>query len=151
MGEVDLLHVVEDVLALLENQCQKKKIEINKRLIGLPKIKGDAELLSQVFLNLFLNAIQAMPDGGELSVGSKVCNNNSVYLEVCDTGQGIPEEKLDNIFDPFFTTKEEGSGMGLAVAYRIIKEHNGEITVESQPGKGTRFFIWLPIRPELSA
>ena len=123
---------------------------MKKSLGNLPEIKGDSERLSQVFMNLFLNAIQAMPNGGTLSIESNVRSLTYICVEVCDTGRGVPEDKLDKIFDPFFTSKEEGAGMGLAVAYRIVKEHGGEINVDSEIGKGTEFRVWLPIKPERS-
>lgn len=148
LNEFDLYQVIEDVLSLLENQCRKKGVRVVKELKHRPKIEGDAEQLSQVFMNLFLNAIQA---GGELSVKSAPRGPNFICIEVRDTGAGIPADKIDNIFDPFFTTKDKGTGMGLAVAYRIVKEHGGEINVESEVGKGTEFRIWLPIKQKRSA
>jgi signal transduction histidine kinase len=146
LHEFDLSQVVEEVLSLLENQCHKKNITVEKSLDNLPKIMGDPELISQVFMNLILNAIQAMPNGGNLSIKSNTPSLTYVCVEVSDTGAGIPGGKLDKIFDPFFSSKEKGAGMGLAVAYRIVKEHGGEINVESEIGKGTEFRIWLPIK-----
>ena len=95
--------------------------------------------------------MQAMPKGGCLKLKAQCSSPQNVIIEISDTGEGIPEDKLHNIFDPFFTTKETGSGMGLAVTYRIVKEHEGEIGVESEIGKGTTFKICLPIRPKPSA
>ncbi|MEA3493091.1 MAG: ATP-binding protein [Candidatus Margulisiibacteriota bacterium] len=146
LKEFDLCQVIEDVLSLLENQCKKKQVEVVKELKHRPKIEGDAEQLSQVFMNFLLNAIQAMGDRGELSVKSAPRGPNFLCIEVRDTGAGIPTGKIDNIFDPFFTTRDKGTGMGLAVAYRIVKEHGGEINVESEIGRGTEFRIWLPIK-----
>ncbi len=151
MNRVDLNRVIGEVLGLLENQCRKKGIKVVEEMRKVPEIEGDSEQLSQVFMNLFLNAIQAMPQGGTLFIKSSVQSLNYVCLEVSDTGVGIPSDKLDKIFDPFFSSKEGGTGMGLAVAYRIVKEHGGEINVESEVGKGTEFRIWLPIKPEPSA
>lgn len=151
LNEFDLYQVIEDVLSLLESQCRKKQVKVVKELKHKPKIEGDAEQLSQVFMNLFLNAIQVMPNGGELSVRSAPRGPNFICIEVRDAGSGIPADKIDSIFDPFFTTKDKGTGMGLAVAYRIVKEHGGEINVESEVGKGTEFRIWLPIKQKRSA
>ncbi|MDD5382519.1 MAG: ATP-binding protein [Candidatus Margulisbacteria bacterium] len=151
MQTVDLKSVIEDVLKLLENQLREKKILVELKAEPLPELRGDAGQLSQVFTNFFLNAIQAMLDGGRLSVGMKVEEMGRVCIEVSDNGAGIEADKLDKIFDPFFTTKNDGSGLGLAVVYRIIKEHNGDVQVESKPGKGTKFTVWLPIRPKRSA
>jgi len=150
LREFNLNRVIEEVLNLLENQCQKKGIAVERDLDNLPEIEGDSERLFQVFMNVFLNAIQAMPSGGILFIKSSVRSLTYVCVEVCDTGMGIPADKLDKIFDPFFSSKATGAGMGLAVAYRIVKEHGGEINVESEVGKGTEFRIWLPIKPELS-
>jgi signal transduction histidine kinase len=159
LSKFSLNQVMEEILSLLENQCRKRSIRVIKDLKGLPAIEGDAGQLSQVFMNLFLNAIQAMPQGGSLSISSDLRSPNYICIEVSDTGAGIPSGKIDNVFDPFFSTKEVGSGMGLAVAYRIVKEHGGEINVESEVasprgsargGRGTEFRVWLPIKPELS-
>ncbi len=122
----------------------------------LPKIKVDKVQMHQAFLNLFLNAIQAMPNGGELRLeaspvvipsvdGSK---RNYVRVIVSDTGKGIPSHILPKIFDPFFTTKPKGIGLGLSITYQIIKKHGGTIQVESQWEKGTSFIINLPERTE---
>jgi two-component system sensor histidine kinase AtoS len=92
-----------------------------------------------------LNAIQAMPSGGHLTIVGKA-DGERVVVKVKDTGMGIPAERLDNIFDPFFTLKEEGTGLGLFIAFRILQEHGGEIEVHSQLGKGTEFTLWLPTK-----
>ncbi len=113
----------------------------------LPKVKGHPNDLQQVFLNLFLNAIQAMPDGGELRVRADAVDDEWVRIRVTDTGRGIPEEHLSLVFDPFFTTKDPGTGtgLGLSVTHGIIKEHGGRIDVESKPGRGTTFSVFLPV------
>ena len=98
-------------------------------------------------MNLLLNGIQAMPDGGDLLVTSRLeKSENRIVIEIKDTGQGIPAENLDKIFEPFFTTKErgEGTGLGLSVSYGIIKQHNGDIRISSQEGEGTTFYVCLP-------
>jgi len=149
--EINLTRVINDVLSLIEPQLIKNDVEVEKKLHGAIMIEADEANLSQVFMNLFLNAIQAMPDSGKLALCSKLEPGGRVLLEVTDTGEGIGEAALGKIFDPFYTTKAQGSGMGLAVAYRIVNEHHGEIQVESAPKKGTTFKIWLPLKQPLSA
>ncbi len=108
----------------------------------LPSIAGDQEKMRQVLINLFLNSVQAMPDGGRLSiVAGKISKNDrkEVFLKVEDTGNGIKEENQEKVFDPFFTTKEHGTGLGLSIVYSIVKEHRGTIDLQSQVGKGTSF------------
>lgn len=155
VSEVRVDKVLEDVLKLVENQCCKSSIEIVREFESVPSIPADAERLSQAFMNVILNATQAMPNGGTLKIknhpdfiGTKIKSDEFIIIEISDTGEGIPEERLPNIFDPFYTTKEGGSGMGLAVTYRIIKEHGGEIEVASEAGKGATFKICLPIKPK---
>ncbi|OGB90545.1 hypothetical protein A2625_03250 [candidate division WOR-1 bacterium RIFCSPHIGHO2_01_FULL_53_15] len=150
MAEVDLARELEGVLRLVENQGRKSDIEIVRNFAPLPPVQGSAEKLTQAFMNIILNAMQAMPDGGAVNVKCQMTNDKCL-IEIADSGEGIPAERLPNIFDPFYTTKESGTGMGLAVTHRIIREHNGAIEVESEVGKGTTFKICLPIRPEPSA
>jgi signal transduction histidine kinase len=114
---------------------------------GLPKVRGDKTELQQVVLNMISNACDAMPDGGEFVIKTGFSKDEKkVIMEYSDSGRGIEKETLDRIFDPFFTTKEvgKGVGLGLSVSYGIIKNHKGEITVDSEYGKGTRFRIFLP-------
>ncbi|MFH1609247.1 MAG: ATP-binding protein, partial [Candidatus Bipolaricaulota bacterium] len=113
----------------------------------LPEIRGNPHDLQQVFLNLFLNAIQAMPKGGELRVRAHVVEGRVLCIDVTDTGEGIPPEHLPQIFDPFFTTKDSGmgTGLGLSVSHGIIGEHGGRIEVVSDPGTGTTFSVCLPM------
>jgi signal transduction histidine kinase len=103
--------------------------------------------MKQVFWNLSINAVHAMPKGGELMIGSKIMTEdpNAIEITFIDTGVGIEKENLDFIFYPFYSTKEIGSGLGLAIAYRIIEEHKGRIKVDSEVGKGTTIRIYLPI------
>jgi len=109
----------------------------------------DEEQIKQVFLNILLNAIEAIPNEGTIWVGSRSMQKNGleyVQVEIEDTGKGIPKRILDHIFDPFFTTKEKGSGLGLSISHQIVQEHNGFIEVKSILGKGTTFFVNLPCR-----
>jgi hypothetical protein len=144
-GDVDLNKVVRETMSLLEHQIQKVGVEVKLDLAaGLPPVHGNAGKLQQVFLNLFLNARDAMDGGGVLSVRTWA-EESGARVDVSDTGHGIPAEHIQRIYDPFFTTKgsRKGTGMGLAVTYGIVQEHKGSIEVSSRQG-GTRFHLRLP-------
>jgi signal transduction histidine kinase len=144
-GDVDLNKVVRETMSLLEHQIQKVGVEVKMDLAGgLPPVHGNAGKLQQVFLNLFLNARDAMDGGGVLSVRTWA-EESGARVDVTDTGHGISPEHIQRIYDPFFTTKghRKGTGMGLAVTYGIVQEHKGSIEVSSRQG-GTRFHLRLP-------
>jgi two-component system NtrC family sensor kinase len=149
--EVDVNKIVSDTLALLEHQFKTSKIKVQDELTDhLPLIQGNAGKLQQVFLNLFLNAKDAMPGGGDLRVITS--NGTGVSIVISDTGSGIAQEHISRIYDPFFTTKtaprdgqNRGTGLGLSVTYGIIQEHAGKIRVESRPGQGTTFYLDFPL------
>ncbi len=146
VGELDIRKVLDETLQLLEPQLRNTRIEVVKRYAEeLPPILGDATKLQQVFMNLILNARDAMPEGGRLTLAAYL-RDGQVCVDVEDTGVGIPPEHIARIYDPFFTTKGvgRGTGLGLALSYGIIQEHAGRIFVESQVGRGTRFTIALP-------
>jgi len=146
LADVDLNRVVEETLSLVAHPLRASQIQVVKQLTeGIPPVRGSANKLQQVFLNLFLNARDAMPSGGMLEVRS-AAHNGSVEVEVADTGNGITREHIHKIFDPFFTTKTSGrgTGLGLSVSYGIIKEHAGKIDVRSTPGRGTSFHVEFP-------
>jgi PAS domain S-box-containing protein len=146
LADIDVNRVVEETLSLVAHPLKTSQIHIVKQLgESLPPVRGSANKLQQVFLNLFLNARDAMPAGGMLEVRT-AAHNGSVEVEVADTGAGIPREDIHRIFDPFFTTKTNGrgTGLGLSVSYGIIKEHAGKIDVRSTPGKGTSFHVEFP-------
>jgi two-component system NtrC family sensor kinase len=146
LADVDLNRVVEETLSLVAHPLKASQIQVVKQLTeGLPPVRGSANKLQQVFLNLFLNARDAMPSGGMLEVRS-AAHNGGVEVEVVDTGNGITREHIHKIFDPFFTTKTSGrgTGLGLSVSYGIIKEHAGKIDVRSTPGRGTSFHVEFP-------
>jgi two-component system NtrC family sensor kinase len=151
IGDVDVNKVIADTLALLEHQFKVGKIEVQNTLTAaLPAIQGNSGRLQQVFLNLFLNAKDAMPGGGTLRVAT--LNGDRVSVSVSDTGSGIAPEHIQRIYDPFFTTKNSpregqprGTGLGLSVTYGIIQEHAGKIRVESNPGAGTTFTLDFPL------
>ena len=147
MGPVDVNTTINDVLALLEHQFKVSRIQVRKHLAGGPVVvRGVEYKLQQVFLNLFLNARDAMPKGGWISVSSTSEGSDAV-VDLSDTGIGIPSEHLARIYDPFFTTKAEGRGvgLGLSVTYGIVQEHGGTLTCESDAKQGTRFRLVLPL------
>jgi PAS domain S-box-containing protein len=149
--DVDVNKVIADTLALLEHQFKTTRIQVENALTDhLPRIHGNAGRLQQVFLNLFLNARDAMPQGGVLKIATS--NGDAVSVLVADTGSGIAQEHIQRIYDPFFTTKtapregqNRGTGLGLSVSYGIIQEHAGKIRVESRPGEGTTFYLDFPM------
>ncbi|MEW5733546.1 MAG: ATP-binding protein [Thermodesulfobacteriota bacterium] len=144
---LDVGKIVASTLALVKNEITLSGVELDLKVQeGLPQVRGNPRNLQQVFLNLFLNSIQAMPDGGRLDVAVS-WDEYQVRVKVSDTGPGIPAESLDKIFDPFFTTKEpgQGTGLGLFVSYGIIEKHGGRITVQSTVGEGTTFSVFLPV------
>ncbi|HUK53244.1 MAG TPA: ATP-binding protein [Candidatus Binatia bacterium] len=143
---VDLNAVIEETLTLVAHPFRAGHVSVIKEFEeALPAVNGSGNRLQQVFLNLFLNAKDAMPSGGMLEVRTS-SQNGSVSIEVTDTGVGIPGENLHRIFDPFFTTKAtgRGTGLGLSVSYGIVQEHKGRIEVRSTPGKGTSFRLEFP-------
>jgi two-component system, NtrC family, sensor kinase len=150
-AEVDVNKIILDTLALLEHQFKIAKVQVRSDLTpGISTIQGNAGRLQQVFLNLFLNAKDAMHGGGTLSVATS--NGEVVSIRISDTGSGIAPEHIQRIYDPFFTTKtspkegqNRGSGLGLSVTYGIIQEHAGKIRVESTPGDGTTFALDFPL------
>lgn len=145
--EIDLNQIVSEGLFFLESRCAKSGIEVVRKLDpALPTISADASQLHQVLVNLVVNAIQAMPEGGTLTIETRA-SGDFVCLVVHDTGVGMTPEVKQNIFTPFFTTKDvnEGTGLGLAVVDGIVASHGGTIQVESDKGLGTRFEIRLPV------
>jgi len=145
-AEVDLNQVIQDTLALVRHPLSSSRVEVELLLDSeLPALLGNANRLQQVFLNLFLNARDAMPMGGRLTVVSSSVNSH-IEVHVSDTGHGIQPEHADRIFDPFFTTKApgRGTGLGLAVSYGIIQEHAGKVEIQSGAGRGTTFRLEFP-------
>jgi signal transduction histidine kinase len=138
--------VINKTLSIMENEFRLHHITVEKDLAeDLPDIPIDMNLMQQVFVNLFMNAVEAMGENGRITIRSRLSpDGRRQRLEVSDTGCGIPEENLAHIFEPFYSTKPNGTGLGLAVTYGIIQKHEGNIQVFSQPGHGTRFLIELP-------
>ncbi len=159
---VEIPKLLHNVRALLDHQIRQQQVHVEIRApSSLPTIQGDPDLLQQVFLNIFLNALDALKPGGNLSIRAETSRPGSfpqtgvngatgVQIVFEDNGVGIAPEHIDNIFDPFFTTKDvgEGTGLGLSVSYGIVKDHGGEINAESVPGQYTRFKIYLPIKAD---
>jgi two-component system NtrC family sensor kinase len=147
--KVDVNLLVQEGLYFFQARCAKQGIDLDLALApDLPAITADGSQLTQVLVNLVVNAVQAMPDGGRLTVGTRAAAE-SVLLVVEDTGIGMSEEIVKKLFVPFFTTKDigQGTGLGLAVAHGIVRSHGGRIEVQSAPGQGTRFEVWLPLSP----
>ena len=147
-GLLDLNRVVEDTMLLLEKQVSKEGITVRRSLArDLPPMQGDPNALQQVVLNLLTNARDAMRDGGEIRIetGTVASRPGWLRLVVADNGPGIPLDRLPRIFDPFYTTKAQGTGLGLSVSYGIVRELQGTIDVQSQPGKGTTFTLTFPV------
>ncbi len=155
LTSIFLNEVVDEAVGLIEYGAEEKGVRIEKRLeSNLERIYGDKHLLEQVILNLGLNAIAAMPNGGVLTLETgeieldSLFGQTAVYVRVSDTGIGIPKSVQDRIFDPFYTTKisEKGTGLGLSVSDRIVRQHEGVIEFESEVGRGSSFTVKLPIR-----
>jgi two-component system NtrC family sensor kinase len=146
-AQTDLNKLIGEWIDFFKTRCDKSGIEVVVETDeGLPTVNGDPAQLNQVFVNVVVNAIQAMPDGGTLIIKT-LFQNGWVSILVADTGQGIEEENLEKIFLPFFTTKEvdEGTGLGLSVVYGIVNEHGGYVEVDSKKGQGSTFKIKFPI------
>jgi signal transduction histidine kinase len=146
MEPVKLRKVIDDIVAMVHHEFRGCGIEIEMDQGGdLPSVAGNANYLQQVFLNLLINARDAMPTGGTIGIALSLTGFH-VCVRVRDTGAGIPPEVLEKIFRPFFTTKgEKGTGLGLAICHKIILQHKGDIRVESEVGKGTVFTMYLPV------
>jgi two-component system NtrC family sensor kinase len=143
---MNLVKVMEESLALISNKLNITNIEVVKLLNPLPEIQADPAHMKQVFLNLIINACEAMEEGGTLTIRSDFHPDaNTVTMSVRDTGCGIEEKDLARIFDPFFSTKKKGTGLGLSVVNGLVTRHNGKVEIDSAPGKGTDFRVTLPV------
>ena len=148
--QVNINDVVNRAFDLVAHSAEMQHVQVIKELDpSLPNLMADFDQLQQVCTNLILNAIQAMPQGGKLTIRTSV-DNEQLKIEVQDTGHGISPENMRKLFTPFFTTKREvkGVGLGLAISYGIIQRHHGRIEVQSKEGEGTTFTICLPLHPE---
>jgi PAS domain S-box-containing protein len=157
MRDINLHRIMKEVLRFSDPIIRQEGITLSVNYSAVdPYVRGDAEMLKQVFLNILLNSIQAMVDGGSLRIETIVSHerevvstgNRNVEVRISDTGVGIPRENLKKIFDPFFSTRERGSGLGLAIVHNIVHIHNGSIDVESKENEGTIISILLPLIQE---
>jgi Amt family ammonium transporter len=150
---IDVRKVLEETLALIVYEMEAQEVSLEREYApGLPPVPMDREQMKQVFLNLLLNAVQAMEQGGKLKVATALKHpvpgaNRGFFAKISfqDTGKGIPGDMKGKVFEPFYSTKEGGIGLGLSIAQRIVEEHGGEIGLESSPGKGTTFYLTLPL------
>ncbi|MFH2012147.1 MAG: ATP-binding protein [Pseudomonadota bacterium] len=150
--ENNINDIAEKIILLIDNQAKEKNIKIIKNYdLKIPLIMIDKEQVKQVLLNILLNAIDATPDKGTVTIGTglitKANSKDYVQIIISDTGKGMSEGDIERIFTPFFTTKDKGSGLGLSISYKIVEEHMGSIDVESEIGKGSRFYVYLPVTP----
>jgi len=141
---VRLSALFDEIVPIIRPEAESARIELSVDCGNAPDVNGDVAMLRQVFLNLALNACQAMPNGGALRIRCQGARDHRVNIEISDTGVGIEPEHLQRIFDLYFTTKEKGSGIGLSMVYRTVQMHDGEIEVQSTPGSGTTFRVSLP-------
>jgi two-component system NtrC family sensor kinase len=151
---ININEVLRKTVSLLKFQITSQSIQLSEDYTGeIPSVLGDPNHLQQVFLNILLNSIQSMPEGGRLRLRTSLADGTGrkgsrdrVLIEISDTGIGIESKYLDKIFDPFFTTKGwgDGTGLGLSISYGIIREHGGSIDVKSRPGEGTHVRTVLP-------
>jgi signal transduction histidine kinase len=144
---VDVNLRLEHVLMLTREQCQKRGVEVEwEPTAGLPVLMLVPDRMDQVFLNLTLNAVEAMPDGGRLRISTD-CTGDPAWVRAkfVDTGSGIAPDDLPRLFEPFYTTKTEGLGLGLYLTHNIVEEHGGRIEVESELAEGAMFTVWLPV------
>jgi len=149
-GEADVNDILERTLFLIAHKLELLNIHLSRELAAdLPRLSGDADQIQQAMLAILINAMEAMPEGGELKVSTHLvqeAGERRAQIEIGDTGAGIPEEVIDRLFEPFFTTKQDkkGVGLGLSVVYGIVRRHSGTIDVQSEVGRGTTFLISLP-------
>ncbi len=144
--ETDVNTLIKEVISMVSLAKDADRIDFDiKALKTLPAVEADPFELRMAFLNIIQNAVQAMPNGGRLTVKSGI-QYGRIFIEISDTGSGIPKEIGDRVFNPFFTTKEQGTGLGLAIVHKIIEAHDGKIEFKTRHGKGTTFIIRLPIR-----
>jgi signal transduction histidine kinase len=141
---VQLGALLDEVIPILQPEARRSRVDLQVDVGSAPDVNGDPAMLRQAFLNLGLNACQAMPNGGTLSIRGETARGRRAAVVFSDTGVGIKPEHLGRIFDLYFTTKEKGSGIGLSMVFRTVQMHDGEIEVESTPGKGTTFRVLLP-------
>ncbi len=147
-NSVDVNELISEMVDFYAPQARTNNVTIRLGLAETPLVcKIDRDMIKQLILNLFINAVQAMPSGGELIIRTRMLGPNAL-IEISDTGCGIEPDKIDKIFDAYYTSKPGGSGLGLSTARKIAMAHNGSISVDSQPGKGTSFTVSLPLQDD---
>jgi PAS domain S-box-containing protein len=145
LEDADMNGVIEDLLEFVRYELEQNDIEIEADLQrDLPQVQLDEKYFKQAVMNIVKNALAAMPDGGTLAVKTR-CRGDNVELIIEDTGEGMSEDVREKIFEPYFTTRDFGSGIGLTLVYKVVKEHMGEISVRSEEGEGTRFILTFPV------
>jgi len=147
---VDAVAALDEAVSLTQHKLQLQQVVVTKALDGAAIVQVDFGQLRQVFVNLILNACDAMPDGGTLTVTSRKADG-AVEIAIADTGTGIAPEHLSKIFDPFFTTKQMGTGLGLSVVYGVVEKHGGSMRAQSRLGEGTTMTVRLPLAGEAAA
>jgi signal transduction histidine kinase len=148
---VDVRPWLSELLEFFQPSCEGARVRLVRHLDrGMPHVFADVDLLKQAILNLLTNAVQALPEGGTVTVRSW-STGDRVRISVADDGTGIPADVLPRIFDPYFTTREQGTGLGLPTVRRILLEHGGDVSVESRAGRGTTFTLTLPVPPSIGA
>jgi two-component system NtrC family sensor kinase len=144
--EVDLAAVIEEALFLVSNQIALQNVRLERDLQPVPPVPADFGQIRQAIVNILVNACDAMPQGGVLTVTTRVVpDGDRAEIRISDTGVGIPKDKLSKVLDPFFTTKDKGTGLGLSVVYGIVQRHGGALSIDSEPGRGTTVSIALPL------
>lgn len=150
--EINIVDAIKNTLSLLHFQIDKAKVKVQTKFTEVPKVNADSQQLEQVFINLLINSIQAMPKGGTIEIVNGIILRKDlqnvfkefISVKVSDTGKGISDKEIKKLFNPFFTTKDSGTGLGLSISNQIIQEHGGSIEVNSRLGKGTTFTVYLP-------
>jgi len=139
-------NIIRETVSVLEPEIIKNGVKLTLKLDEeIPPVKADKDKLNQVFSNLLINAVEAMPRGGNILVSTEKLDGKRVRIEISDTGIGIPNEDKSKIFSPYYTTKKQGFGLGLSLTHNIIQKHMGKINVNSEKGEGARFEILLPV------
>jgi PAS domain S-box-containing protein len=145
LEDADMNAVIADLLEFVRYELEQNDIELEADLQDdLPKVQLDEKYFKQAVMNIVKNGLAAMPEGGTLTVKTR-CRSDNVELVIRDTGEGMPEDVREKIFEPYFTTRDFGSGIGLTLVYKVVKEHMGEISVQSEEGKGSRFILTFPV------
>jgi two-component system sensor histidine kinase HydH len=149
LKQTNVNELLEHSIRLVRQDAKSNNIEVDLSLSeDLPRVVLDPDRFSQALLNLYLNGIQTMDEGGVLSVKTTLGEDGNIRVAIADTGKGIDPDEVNKVFDPYFTTKSKGTGLGLAIVHKIVEAHNGEIKIRSTPGRGTVFTLVIPVQPD---